>query len=40
MFRKLLATEGLLMRFWSRLDTGDLARGDEDEEEGEEMLYL
>ena len=40
MFRKLLATDGLLMRLWSRVETGDLARGDEEEEEGEEMLYL
>ena len=28
------------MRLWSRLETGDLARGEEEEEEGEEMLYL
>ena len=40
MFRKLLATDGLLMRLWSRLETGDLAKGDEEEEEGEEILYL
>ena len=38
MLRRLLTTDGLI-RLWSRLD-GDLARGEEEEEEGEEMLYL